>query len=536
MIGFIRTLKNLFSYILFLQKDFFCNYRRLLSAFQQKKILITVALLLFYVLGFFPLFTEDYYQFSKAYLPASTDFEKRRNICFFPFRNVSNDNNLEYLSKGIPGVIASSFRNIKYVYDPNPIPLKIQHEMGKKSSTEVNSKTEYSLETDPRYIKIDLDIINSVKPILKEQAISEGKNKGCFYIISGDYKVLNSEILNISLEITESKNGSTKIFNYKTSIKRSFQELGDAIAEIKTDYFLKGSSSMTLEIVENDVFVYLDGELYGKTPITKNPILPGKHKILFLKEGFQRVERIIEVFHETENKFQFEIRKIESIAKLNIQSIPSDSDIYIGNKFIGKTPLENIDVPKGQNRVKASKEGYIDKFSSIDIKDNKTYSLNLNLKEGDSDLFYKYNNQLFLDYTYSDFGNFSVFSSLIFYGIYTYSGYKESSEKDKLNGRSIFNTVSLFQGLQLASSSEENLNLFLTSAFYQQGIVNQVQDSTAIYRQGQQIGIGGVVTMLALSGYFFYTGFNSESFEIGLKPSLNPTQSSEATFQYNFKF
>ena len=78
--------------------------------------------------------------------------------------------------------------------------------------------------------------------------------------------------------------------------------------------------------------------------------------------------------------------------------------------------------------------------------------------------------------------------------------------------------------------------MFLTSAFYQQSKINQVEDSTAIYRQGQQIGIGGVVTMLALSGYFFYTGFNSESFEIGFKPSVHPLQQSEASFKYNFKF
>ncbi len=483
------------------------------------------------------IYSEDYYKFTKAYLPPNIEFEKKRTICFFQFRNEANDKNLEYLSKGLPGVIASSFRNLKYTFDPNPIPLKIQYEYGQKPLITPTHSSEYSIDSDPRYIKIDLEIINGSKPILKEEALSEGKSKSCFYIISGEYKVTLNESLLVNIEITESKSGSTKIYTYKISQKRSFQELGELLTELKSGYFFSGSSNLSLDIPEKDVFVYLDGELYGKTPIVKSPILPGTHKILLIKEGYHRLESTITISHGVENLFHFKIDKIINIAKITIYSTPKDADIYIGNKFIGKTPIENYEVPLGQNRVKASKEGYIDKFSSIDIRDSKLYLLNFNLKEGDSDLFYKYNNNLFLDYSYTDFGNFSLLSSILFYGIYAYSGYKESTEKDKLNGRAIFNSLTVYQGINLLTSNDlRSQNLFLTSAFYQQTKINQVEDSTAIYRQGQQIGIGGVVTMLALSGYFFYTGFNSESFEIGFKPSINPLQQSEASFKYNFKF
>jgi hypothetical protein len=488
------------------------------------------------IISFKSYYSEDYYQFSKAYAPSSIEFEKKRTICFFPFRNDPSEKYLDYLSKGIPGVIASSFRNLKYTFDPNPLPIKFQHVIGTKSASN-HIPINHQIETDSRYIKLDLEIINSTKSILKEEALSEGKNSSCFYMITGEYKVTNSDNLTIIIEITESKNGSFEKFRVNTSVKRSFQELGDALIDIKSKYFLSGSSSLTLDLNEKDTFVYLDGELYGKTPIIKSPILPGKHKLLLIKEGFKRIEKSIEVLHGIENKLELKLEKIETLAIINILSNPSEAEIYIGNKFIGKTPIENTNVPKGQNRVRASKEGYIDKFSSIDIKDSKSYSMYLNLKEGDTNIFYKYNNNLFLDYTYTDFGNYSLLSSLLFYGLYTYSGYKESSEKDKLNGREIFNSISIYRGLELFSSNEQKYqNLFLSSALYQQRIINQVEDSTAIYRQAQQIGIGGMVTMLIFSGYFFYTGFNSESFEIGLKPSLNSSQSSEASFQYNFKF
>ena len=494
-------------------------------------------LLIFIKISFTSIYSEEYYKFTKAYLPPNIEFEKKRTICFFQFRNEANDKNLEYLSKGIPGVIASSLRNLKYTFDPNPIPLKIQYEFGQKSNTLPQNSSEYSIDSDPRYIKIDLEIINGSKPILKEEALSEGKNKSCFYIVSGEYKIPSNDSLLVQIEITESKSGTTKTYTYKVSQKRSFQELGELLSELKSGYFFTGSSNLSLDISEKDVFIYLDGELYGKTPIVKSPILPGTHKILLIKEGYHRLESIINITHGVENHFNFKLYKIINIAKITIYSSPKDVDIYIGNKFIGKTPIENYEVPLGQNRVKASKDGYIDKFSSIDIRDSKLYLLNFNLKEGDSDLFYKYNNNLFLNYSYTDFGNFSLLSSILFYGIYAYNGYKETTEKDKLNGRAIFNSITIFQGINLLTSNDiKSQNLFLTSAFYQQSKINQVEDSTAIYRQGQQIGIGGVVTMLALSGYFFYTGFNSESFEIGFKPSVHPLQQSEASFKYNFKF
>jgi hypothetical protein len=492
---------------------------------------------MFIKFSFTSIYSEEYYKFTKAYLPPNIEFEKKRTICFFQFRNEANDKNLEYLSKGIPGVIASSLRNLKYTFDPNPIPLKIQYEFGQKPITPLQNSSEYSIDLDPRYIKIDLEIINGSRPILKEEALSEGKNKSCFYIVSGEYKIPSSDSLLVQIEITESKSGTTKLYTYKVSQKRSFQELGELLTEIKSGYFFTGSSNLSLDISEKDVFVYLDGELYGKTPIVKSPILPGTHKILLIKEGYHRLENTINITHGVENHFNFKIDKIINIAKITIYSSPKDVDIYIGNKFIGKTPIENYEVPLGQNRVKASKDGYIDKFSSIDIRDSKLYLLNFNLKEGDSDLFYKYSNNLFLNYSYTDFGNFSLLSSILFYGIYAYNGYKETTEKDKLNGRAIFNSITVYQGINLLTSNDiKSQNLFLTSAFYQQSKINEVENSTAIYRQGQQIGIGGVVTMLALSGYFFYTGFNSESFEIGFKPSVHPLQQSEASFKYNLKF
>ena len=109
-----------------------------------------IILLIFIKFSFTSIYSEEYYKFTKAYLPPNIEFEKKRTICFFQFRNEANDKNLEYLSKGIPGVIASSFRNLKYTFDPNPIPLKIQYEFGQKPIIPPQNSSEYSIDSVPR--------------------------------------------------------------------------------------------------------------------------------------------------------------------------------------------------------------------------------------------------------------------------------------------------------------------------------------------------------------------------------------------------
>ena len=479
------------------------------------------------------LLSQEYYQFDKGYVSPKIEYESKRSVCFFHFRNTESTKTLDYLSSGIPSIISSSFRNLKYTFDENPLPIKIQHEYGIKPLKLDNNQV-----SDPRYIKLDIEIIKDTKPILKEEALNAGKSKNCFYIITGEFKQLSSDKLQTKIEVTESKLGTSSEYTYNTSIKRGFQELTELISEVKIKSFLIGSAEVHIQTIpEKDVFIYLDDELLGKSPIVKIPVLPGKHKILLIKEDYKRVEKDIIIAHSKDNQFTFSLEKHIMIGSISISTNPPEADIYIGNKYIGKSPIENIDLPFGQNRLRIYKEGYIEKYYGIEVKNSKKVVLNFKLTEGDTNNFYKYGNNVFLDYSNFDFGNFSLYGSLLFYGIYMYSGYRESNEKDRLNGKAIFNSLTFYQNLnQAVNNSSTYGNLFLSSLAYQQNMVNQVEDGTQIYRTAQNVSIGGFFSMLLLSGYFYSKGLNSESFEIGYRPSFFNQQGSEASLKYKINF
>ncbi len=418
------------------------------------------------------------------------------------------------------------------------MPIKIQYEFGTNNLKVNTPAQEKSIEEDPRYIKIEIKVLNEAKAILREDSLQQGKSNNCFYIASGEYKLLSADKLSIKIEITESKLGKYDEFTYSTSLKRAFQELRDLIPEIKNKYFLSGASTISINTLpENDMFIYIDGELIGKSPLNRAPVLPGKHKILIIKDGFNRLEQSLFINSSGDSSFNFLLKKILSIGKISVNSSPDGSDVYLGNRYLGTTPLEQIDVPYGQNRLKISKPGFIDKYHGIEISNTTLQSFNFTLKEGETDIYYKHNNNVFLDYSNFDLGNYSLYSTIVFYGIYMYSGYRESNEKDRLYGKAIFNSLTFYQGLQLAiNNSSTYSDTFLKSLAYQQNLVDQVEEQTYKYRMGQNIGIGGVFSMLMLSGYFYYKGFTSDSFEIGLKPASGINQSSEASIKYNIRF
>jgi hypothetical protein len=502
------------------------------------KVLFHLLLVLIIIFYKNELFSEDVFQFSKVYIPANVEFEKSRTICLFPFRNSENNSQIEYLSKGLPAILASTFKTIKYAFDEKPLPMKIQYEYGINDQKISSTLIDKSIDNDPRYIKVEIKVLNELKPILREDSLQQGKSNSCFYIISGEYKLLSTDKLSIKIEITESKLGKFEEFNYSTTLKRAFQELRDLIPEIKNKYFLSGASTLTINTLpENEMFIYIDGELLGKSPLIKAPILPGKHKILIIKEGFIRLEQNLSVNSSGDSSFTFLLKKIVSIGKISIKTIPEGADVYYGNKYLGTSPIDSVDVPYGQNRLKISKIGYIDKYQGVEVSSDTIQNFSFKLKEGETDLYYKHNNNVFLDYSNFDLGNYSLYSTIVFYGLYMYSGYRESNEKDRLYGKAIFNSLTFYQGLALAANnSSTNGDVFLKSLAYQQQLVDQVEEGTSKYRMGQNIGIGGVFSMLILSGYFYYKGFNSDSFEIGLRPASGVNQSSEASIKYNIKF
>ncbi|MBE7410600.1 MAG: PEGA domain-containing protein [Leptospiraceae bacterium] len=518
---------------------------------------ITASILLFcFITNATSLFSiDEYFDFKNQYLPEKIEFEKKRKLCLFPFRKPENQKKLDYLSKGIPSILFTGLNSMKFIYDEDVLPIVINHPYGKKKETEnekllINKFTPDSINLkmlnegklkllpskDPRYIDFSPEIIAEKETAFLENAIYLGRKNQCYYVITGEYNVKSEDSLFVKIELTNLRDGKVNSFSESTSIKRAFQELEKTIIVLKRSLNKKEMASIEVSTGdEKNTLIFLDGAYLGKTPIDKKEVVSGKHELFLFKDGFLPQTKEIQISTNSQNTFRFELKKIEAKGKISVVSDPPGADVYLGMTLLGQTPLKNISVPVGSNQVRVSKETYIDFFKGVDIVDSKEFKLDVKLKTGDSEIYYKNRANVFLDYTYYDFSIFSLFSTLFFYAGFIYADLRSSQLTDELRSQYAFANITSILRLQGTLTQNEFLATYTYQEIQIQKIRSEIKnwDQIGSNRKGHRLkGIApaGVGIMLVLSVVFYALGIDEETIEFGMKPIFMQNQESTESY------
>lgn len=515
---------------------------------------------------------EDYFQFLEQYLPEKVEYEKSRKLCLFPFRNTGENEKIQYLSNGIPSVIISNLNGFKYVYDSEVLETVVFHEFGNPKNSpkvavkskkpifnrnvlkELNSGAREPLpEEDPRYIKLDTELVQMEVAPLLESNLEIGRKNKCFYVITGEYALSGEDSLNINLEFTYRKNGAIEKISETTSLKRSYQEMGGFGMKIKKLLFNKEMATIQVETgEEKDALVFIDGHYAGKTPLEKADVASGRHSISITKEGFEKINKALNLKKDSVSKYAFELKKIDKKGLLSVTSTPEGASVYLGVTYLGETPLKDVVVPLGQNRIRIEKEAHIDHYSGVEIEQGKTFTLNAKLKEGKTEDYYKNRLKVFLDYTYLDFSQYSLYSVVLFYASMQYWNYRVNVNKDKIRGadsRFPLNGVasdtifySAYQTYFSAGDSNSLTNLYIYYS-YQKTVVEQNEKISDQFRMYRNISAAGAVTMLVMTGVFYYLGVDNDAFEFAFTPIFpnssaitTGTPTVESYMKFNFRF
>lgn len=482
---------------------------------------------------------DDYFIFDEEYLPEEVIVEKERKLCFFQFRNNSENERFDYLSKGLPNVLLSSLNGFEYVYDDNLLINSIQYEFGnpKNSRKKVKSITRNSLnqiredknspiEKNPFYLKLKMQMVNTAIAPFRESSLELGRANSCFYMITGEYNVVNDEILDIKLELTNRKNRLVDEFKDNKTLIRTYQEIGNLSVLLKRKLFSKEMSSIDVNTGElTEALVFLDSIYLGKTPLSKTELPSGKHNLTIQKDGYEIVEKTIELEREKKSSFEFTLKPIQKKSFITIKTLPQGANVYYGNTFLGKTPLNRVQVSSGQNRLRVEKKDFIEIFQGLELANGEEIKLSFNLKEGNSEEYHKTRLKVFGDYSYFDFASYSLYSVILFYVSYRYHDYRVGVQRDSIRG-----TVPGFLTLgQLAITNQNSLLYYYTYIFQQnEKIVDEFQNY-------KLLSIIGGVSMLSLSGIFYYLGIDNEAFEFAYKPAYQNLEA-ESFVKYNYRF
>ncbi|XDD42221.1 PEGA domain-containing protein [Leptospira sp. WS60.C2] len=506
-----------------------------------------------------PLFSiDDYYNFPKQSYKGSVSFETSRTLCIFPFVPMKEDVTKEYLMKGIPSVILSDLRNLEYTYVENPRKNVIYHSFGenpvstlqeridsestnvKRKKKEIGDekdledlrigKKQVSPEKDPRYVKITIKQMWDKKALSPDEAFGAATKFGCDYIISGSFEVRDNLLLT-KVSLYDDYEGKFVPFEHQTSLIRAYQEMGPLGEAIKER--IQGKETTLVNVSANgeeSALVYLDGIYLGKTPLKDKKFPIGKRSLFIFKEGFFPYKS--DVILEKGKTFQIDVKLSLKLSTSFITVTSNvESDVYLGIQYLGKTPINRMPIPTGMNRLRLSREGYIDSFRSIDARDEEESIVDVQMREGKTEVYYKNKQNVFLDHTYKDFTTYSLYGALLFYASYAYLNY--ASRQAYAGARS---QVTWTNTAAINSFIQNNPNEFIFWYYTQNQIISDAESKGRNLkliagtlptedRRNRQLVAGPMVILMGLmlvsAATFYYLGLDQETIEIGYLP-VNP--------------
>ncbi|MBW7858769.1 MAG: PEGA domain-containing protein, partial [Leptonema sp. (in: Bacteria)] len=191
----------------------------------------------------------------------------------------------------------------------------------------------------------------------------------------------------------------------------------------------KNPFNLRIDSQKKPGFVFLNGAFVGKTPLEIRA--PSTLLRLRLEQEDCLIHNQNLQLKESTSMY-IQCQTDNGKAQLNVISNPTGADVYLNHEKIGVTPLKADQMPSGVHRIRISKQGYIDSFHGVTLKDNQLTSINAKLTEGDTVEHYTDPGYAIQDWTYDDMTLGLFLQSLLFGGGWAYSNVRANSILDSI--------------------------------------------------------------------------------------------------------
>jgi len=402
-------------------------------------------------------------------------------INLIKFFVLDNNKDYQYLEEGIPRFIYSYLRSKFFIASFNNPTITINQKsqcsqtylatVKLKLDSKANVQNDLDIKTQLKNLSLQLDadsiITGTIQPNEKNLKVkiyyfnsltNDFLEKQIFLNKEDPYqeenqKILKENIFNIYKYIT--RNNLKKIF-----IKTSLKDYSVYVNDISY-----GKNLESLELPEDDFKISVYHEDCKKTYFTNQ-----------IKNS--------NIYFDCDNN----IKKL-----ILIDSEPTNADVFVDERFVGKTPL-SLDLPEKIYRVRISSDGYIDKNILIDLQKSSTNKIFVSLNKGNNQEYYYQKQYAISNWTYYDLSFGMAIQSLFFAGGWAYTQVQKEKVLDSV--RSPFIPNYFINPLELTLIQYAILE-------------NARKKSIYWHRQGQLYGGLGILSLFA-SGYFLYKGIQSD--------------------------
>ena len=144
----------------------------------------------------------------------------------------------------------------------------------------------------------------------------------------------------------------------------------------------QSGGGLSVTTVPSGATVYVDGTVYGVTPLTNVQLTTGQHALKLMMTGYVDYDATFTI--TTGQTTPLTLNLVPSSnpsgkGSLQISSTPSDAAIFIDGVLQGPTPKTISGLSAGSHAVRVTKTGYVDYSASITVIGGQTLPLKLNL-------------------------------------------------------------------------------------------------------------------------------------------------------------
>jgi len=124
----------------------------------------------------------------------------------------------------------------------------------------------------------------------------------------------------------------------KTTEDKLYEKILEKQGEIRRFYL--GDELASIEVVSEPegVDFYIDGQYIGRTPLFYDSILPGKHSLRLLREGYSSLYADVVLSGKTTNRLKF---TLEGMDRSGVVILDGESNrmVFLNSRYEGVTPL-----------------------------------------------------------------------------------------------------------------------------------------------------------------------------------------------------
>lgn len=374
-----------------------------------------------------------------------------RVFSILPYDNNTKNDYYSYIGKSIQ----------KFLYNQLLILQKIQittNDIYIPEKYKTNNKIifDYGTNFTRNPVFIEPENVNKIyyKIISPENKKLVAQKLNSDYLIYGEYKFFNPK--------NETFIVKTYIYNYAQDKIYSLKEFVISKDKIETDVeqitdeilkFFNKIGYGTLKIVTNftNFVIFIDNKFFENKLIFDN-LLSGNYLIKMKLQNDITLTQRIEIKKDLTNIVYFTNLEFSSNNSfLNINSEPTNAEVYLDIKYAGNTPLILSNVPLKKYRLKLEKKGFQSVVTQIYLTE-KTNNLFFKLKE--LKLYNQIKKYRIIQYTSLGIGCLSIISAYYFYakGDIYYDKYVVTRNEKYWNNY-VYNTVTAYSlaGIGLTS-------------------------------------------------------------------------------------